>query len=80
MLPISRVPAGHAWQPFVDRALVGRGDIEHAAILDAEDGAVWASTAEFGPRIYLMPVAQEDGTEEEQLVNEVRPSSLQQLM
>ena len=30
-----------------------------AAIIDAEDGAVWASTTDFGPRIYLMEVAQE---------------------
>ena len=72
MLPLSRTPDGPAWAPLVARALVARGDVEHAAVLDAEDGAVYSSTTEFGPRIYMMGVARDDGTEEEDdvLVNE----------
>ena len=73
MLPLSRTPDGAAWAPLVARALVARGDVEHAAVLDAEDGAVYASTTDFGPRIYMMGVAHEDGSEEEEeeeLINE----------
>eukprot|EP01041_Mallomonas_annulata_P007153 gene7153-14567_t len=65
------------WQMYVEY-MKARGNIDECMIVDAEDGAHWASTPDFILREYSATIAQEDGTEKEEIVNEAK--NLLQLM
>lgn len=58
------------WQQYVDTQLVSTGSVDQAIIIGKSDGAVWANTPEFLPRLYEGVVTQDDGTEAKQVINE----------
>lgn len=49
-----------------------KGNVEECMIIDAEDGAHWAGTPDFVLREYTATIAQEDGTDKEEVVNEAK--------
>lgn len=57
------------WQMFVDY-IVAKGNVSECMIIDSEDGSHWASTNDFMLREYTTLIAQEDGTEKDEVVNE----------
>ena len=57
------------WQQYVDY-LVARGNIDDCLFMDSSDGYTWASTNSFDLREYRGNIIKEDGTEEEQTINE----------
>lgn len=59
------------WQEYVDYILA-KGSVENVLIVSKEDGSLWASSNkdDFYLRKYKTMITMEDGTEEEQLVNE----------
>ena len=59
-----------SWQDYVDQQLIATGKVEEGFIVGKDDGSVWACTPEFMPRMYPAKIAQEDGTDMEQTVNE----------
>ena len=59
------------WKPYIDNMLIGKGNIEHAVILSKEDGTVDStSSAEFKLCTYEADIAQEDGTDIRETVDE----------
>mmetsp|Transcript_7428 Transcript_7428/g.13638 ORF Transcript_7428/g.13638 Transcript_7428/m.13638 type:complete len:108 (+) Transcript_7428:86-409(+) len=58
------------WQDYINSQLVATKDVEQAMMIGKADGAVWASTPDFLPRMYEGVVTQEDGSEAKQVINE----------
>lgn len=60
------------WQEYVD-FIINKGSVENVLIVSKEDGSLWASSNkdDFFLRKYKATITKEDGTEEEQMVNEV---------
>lgn len=61
-----------AWQPFIETMLLGKGDVERAIICSSTDGTVWASTPDFTLKTYEAEIAQEDGTDLVETVDEAK--------
>ena len=58
------------WKDYIE-FIVKRGDIDELMILDSSDGSLWASSSEtFSLKEYKTMIAQEDGTDKEETVNE----------
>lgn len=58
-------------EDYIDKQLIATAGVKEAIIVSAEDGALWASHPEdFVPRAYPATIALEDGTEQEEMVNE----------
>jgi hypothetical protein len=70
--------AGATWQPYIDKMLIAKGDIEEACICSATDGTVFASTKDFQIQVYEAEIPQEDGTDRLETVDEKK--NLVQLM
>jgi hypothetical protein len=57
------------WQMYVDY-IKAKGNVEDVMIVDSEDCNHWAGTPDFMLREYTATIAQEDGTDKEETVNE----------
>ncbi|MGB4347095.1 MAG: profilin family protein [Burkholderiaceae bacterium] len=68
-------PAGGAgpvsWQVYVDTLMVGKGNVAQAMIIAAADGKILASTEKFELKKYEAEIAQEDGTDKTETVDEI---------
>ena len=58
------------WQAYIDTMLVGKGNVAHAMIIDCKTGKLLASTPDFQLKTYETEIAQEDGTDKVEMVNE----------
>ena len=58
------------WQPYIDTMLIGKGNVSQALICSKVDGKIWASTPDFALKIYEADIAQDDGTDKKETVNE----------
>lgn len=58
------------WQAYIDTMLVGKGNVAHAMIIDCKTGKLLASTPEFQLKTYETEIAQEDGTDKLEMVDE----------
>ena len=59
-----------SWQNYVD-FMKSKGAVDEIMIVSSEDGALWAASPDsFQLREYPAQIAQEDGSEKEQIVNE----------
>jgi hypothetical protein len=58
------------WQDYVNTQLVGTSHVDQALMCGKQDGAVWANTPDFLPRLYEAAVTQDDGSEANQTINE----------
>ena len=63
--------AQSAWKSYVD-FMVSKGNIENLLIVDSENGNLWATSSEenFQLREYTTTIAQEDGSDKDEMVNE----------
>lgn len=67
------------WKPYIDNMLIGKGNVAQALICSKEDGAVWCTSApDFKLETYECDIAQEDGTDVKETVDETK--NLVQLM
>jgi hypothetical protein len=57
------------WKNYID-FIKSKGNIEDVLIIDSSEGFTYASTDDFDLRIYTTQIAQEDGTEVEEKVDE----------
>ena len=57
------------WAQYID-FLISKGNVDEAMVLDATDGSIWAASGDFGLRTYKTSIAQEDGTDIEETVDE----------
>jgi hypothetical protein len=58
------------WQAYIDTMLVGKGNVAHAMIIDCKTGKLLASTPDFQLKTYETEIAQEDGTDKVEMVDE----------
>jgi hypothetical protein len=58
-----------SWSQYIDFMTL-KGNIEEAMIIDATDGSIWAGSANFMLQKYKASIAQEDGTDVEETVDE----------
>ena len=58
------------WQPYIDTMLLGKGNISQALICSKVDCKIWASTPDFLLKIYEADIAQDDGSDKKETVNE----------
>lgn len=59
-----------SWQTHVEKSLVGRGNIADAMIVAADSGELLGSTKDFKLLTYEAEIAQEDGTDRTETVDE----------
>lgn len=60
------------WQQYVDKMLVGKGNIAQAMVVEASSGKILASTPDFVLSKYDAEIAQEDGTDKLEMVDETQ--------
>jgi len=58
------------WQAYIDTMLVGKGNVAQAMIIDCKTGKLLASTPDFQLKTYETEIAQEDGTDKVEMVDE----------
>jgi len=58
------------WQAYIDTMLVGKGNVAQAMIIDCKTGKLLASTSDFQLKTYETEIAQEDGTDKVEMVDE----------
>lgn len=58
------------WQAYIDTMLVGKGNVAHAMIINSKTGKLLASTPDFQLKTYETEIAQEDGTDKVEMVDE----------
>lgn len=61
-----------SWQVYVDTMLVGKGNVAQAMIIDNSNGKVLAATLGFELKKYEAEIAQEDGTDKNETVDETQ--------
>jgi hypothetical protein len=66
------------WNTYIEKLLVGKGDIAQALIVLKDAGKVLAATPDFELKTYDAEIAQEDGTDKSETVNE--PQNVLKLM
>lgn len=59
-----------SWQVYVDTMMVGKGNIAQAMIVEAASGKILAATEGFELKKYEAEIAQEDGTDKNETVDE----------
>lgn len=59
------------WQSYVD-FLLSKGELMEVMIVSSEDGALWAGSPNFQLREYKATIVQEDGSDQEETVNEAK--------
>lgn len=62
--------AAPTWQAYIDTMLVGKGNVAQAMIIDCKTGKLLASTPDFQLKTYETEIAQEDGTDKVEMVDE----------
>jgi hypothetical protein len=60
------------WQQYVDKMLVGKGNIAQAMIVEVGSGKILASTPDFTLTKHEAEIAQEDGTDKMEMVDETQ--------
>ena len=59
-----------SWKEYID-FMIARGNIDELMVLDSADASVWCSSSDdFILKEYKTMIAQEDGTDKEETVNE----------
>mmetsp|Transcript_32773 Transcript_32773/g.55254 ORF Transcript_32773/g.55254 Transcript_32773/m.55254 type:complete len:321 (+) Transcript_32773:86-1048(+) len=59
-----------SWDVYLNTMLIGKGNISEALIFDDEAGKILAATTNFGFKTYEAEIAQEDGTDKVESINE----------
>lgn len=60
------------WKPYIENMLIGKGNVDQALILSKDDGTVFSSSSsDFKLCTYEADIAQEDGTDSRETVDEI---------
>lgn len=59
-----------SWQVYVDTMLLGKGNVAQAMIIDNSNGKILAASPDFELKKYEAEIAQEDGTDKNEMVDE----------
>jgi len=58
------------WQAYIDKMLIEKGNVAQGMIIDCKNGKLLASTPDFQLKKYETEIAQEDGTDRVEMVDE----------